>query len=94
MPKLANSNKSNAILKFDFISDIFCFHSIKVMMFYIVAVFASHPVQGAIQNFEYVSNGALSSGAICLKTLPFVVYLSVMLCFFMTFGCREAGILR
>ena len=27
--------------------------------------------QGAIQKFEYVSNCALSSGAICLKILPF-----------------------
>ena len=28
-------------------------------------------IQGAIQKFEYVSNCALSSGAICLKILPF-----------------------
>ena len=28
-------------------------------------------LQGAIQNFEYVSNCAFSSGAICLKILPF-----------------------
>ena len=28
-------------------------------------------LQGAIQKFQYVSNCALSSGAICLKILPF-----------------------
>ena len=28
-------------------------------------------IQGAIQKIEYVSNCALSSGAICLKILPF-----------------------
>ena len=37
-------------------------------------------LQGGIQKLQYVSNCALSSGAICLKILPFIVYLSVMLC--------------
>ena len=51
-------------------------------------------IQGAIQKFEYVSNCALSIGAICLKILPFDC-LSVMLCFsVMTCGCREAEISR
>ena len=37
---------------------------------------------------------ALSSGAICMKILPFDC-LSVMFCYiFMTFGCREAEISR
>ena len=31
----------------------------------------NHNIQGAIQKLQYVSNCALSSGAICLKILPF-----------------------
>ena len=38
----------------------------------------SADLQGAIQKFQYVSNCALSSGAICLNRL--IVYLSIMLC--------------
>ena len=52
-------------------------------------------VQGGIQKFQYVSNCALASGAICLKILPFnCVSVCPVVLFFMTFGCREARISR